>query len=204
MKKLSLLCMVAAMCLLTGCVTMTGATSGGTATQAGVSTVGNVLASVLGLNKVAGENLVGSWKYTQPGCAFTSDNLLAKAGGEVAAAKIKSQLQTQYLKLGINNTNTFFTFNEDKSFTAKVGGKSLSGSYTYDPASGQITLKTLLFTLNGYVTANLQGISLLFESEKLLSIFQTVAAVSGNTTLSTVGEISKSYDGVRLGFEMTR
>ena len=196
--------MVAAMCLLTGCVTMTGATSGGTATQAGVSTVGNVLASVLGLNKVAGENLVGSWKYTQPGCAFTSDNLLAKAGGEVAAAKIKSQLQTQYLKLGINNTNTFFTFNEDKSFTAKVGGKSLSGSYTYDPASGQITLKTLLFTLNGYVTANLQGISLLFESEKLLSIFQTVAAVSGNTTLSTVGEISKSYDGVRLGFEMTR
>jgi len=28
------------------------------------------------------------------------------------------------------------------------------------------------------------------------------AAMSGNSTLQTVGELSKQYEGVRLGFEM--
>lgn len=208
MKKNSLFCMAAMMLLFTGCTT-TGTSNGSTGLGGilngiGINTVGDVLASVLGINKVSQETLVGNWKYYGPGCAFTSDNALAKAGGEVAAAKIKSELQAQYQKFGISSSNTYFNFGQDNTFSGKVAGKNVSGQYTFDPNSGQIVLKTLLFSLTGYVTANTQGISLLFESEKLLSIFQTVAAVSGNTTLSTIGEISKNYDGVRLGFDMTR
>ena len=67
-----------------------------------------------------------------------------------------------------------------------------------------MTIKTLLFTINAYVTASTNGISLLFESQKLLTILQTVGAMSGNSSLATIAELSKNYDGVRLGFDLTR
>jgi hypothetical protein len=31
-----------------------------------------------------------------------------------------------------------------------------------------------------------------------------MSALSGNSTLSTIGEVSKNYDGARLGFDMAR
>ena len=46
--------------------------------------------------------------------------------------------------------------------------------------------------------------SFLLESKKLLSVLQTVSALSGNSTLQTVGELSRNYDGIRMGFEMRR
>ncbi len=48
------------------------------------------------------------------------------------------------------------------------------------------------------------GMALLFESKKLLSILQTIATISGNGTLQTIGDLSTNYDGVRLGFDMGR
>ncbi len=33
---------------------------------------------------------------------------------------------------------------------------------------------------------------------------QMATALSGNTTLQTVGDLSKSYDGLRIGFDMKR
>jgi hypothetical protein len=35
-------------------------------------------------------------------------------------------------------------------------------------------------------------------------VLQAVSAISGNQTLSTIGDLSKNYDGIRLGFDMTR
>ena len=201
MKKSLNVFAVGACLALASCMGTTGGLFSGIDTA---STVGNIITSVLGINKVSETNLVGTWKYSSPGCGFTSENLLAKAGGEVAASKIKSELQPRFQAVGITSANTFFTFKEDKTFSGKIDGQNLSGTYTYDPTTGQINLKTLLLTLNGYINTTTKGISLLFESKKLLTVLQTIGMVSGNTTLSTIGEISKNYDGIRVGFEMTR
>jgi hypothetical protein len=166
--------------------------------------IGNVLSSVIGLNQLSQSQLIGTWRYNGPGCAFTSDNLLAKAGGEVAATQIEQKLEQQYAKLGFSSSNTYITFNQDGTFALKIGGKSFSGNYTYDAGTGALNLKGLLLSLNGYATRNGSGISVLFESKKLLSLLQTMAALSGNSTLSTIGEVSKNYDGARLGFDMSR
>ena len=44
-------------------------------------------------NKVTGESasLTGTWAYVGPDCKFESDNLLAKAGGEVAAKQVEDK-----------------------------------------------------------------------------------------------------------------
>ncbi len=200
MKRKSFLA-VAAVVLLTGCGGMNSGMLNGVD---GTSALGNILGSVLGLNKVSEATLLGTWKYSGPGCAFTSENVLAQAGGEVAAQKVKSQLLQQYASMGISSANTYFTFKEDKTFAAMVDGKSVSGTYLLEPETGKITLKTLLFSINGFVNLNTTGLSLLFESQKLLSVLQVVGASSGNATLATIGELSKNYNGVRLGFDLVR
>lgn len=165
-------------------------------------TIANVFSSVIGMDKLSQRGLIGSWNYSGPGCAFTSENLLAKAGGEVAATKIEQELQPYYDKLGLSSSNTRITFNEDQTFSAVIAGKSLSGKYTFDETNAKITMQTLLFSFNCYAKREYGGISLLFESKKLLTVLQAVALMSGNDTAQKVGELSKNYDGVRLGFDM--
>lgn len=168
------------------------------------NTIGDVISSVIGSNKLTKSQLYGTWKYNGPGCAFTSNSALAKAGGEVVASQIKAKLKEDYNKVGFTSRNTQITFNKDNTFTAYVDGKKFSGNYTYDESTNALRLTGLLLSLNGYVTRNSQGVAILFESKKLLTLIQTMATMSGNATLSSISEISKNYNGVRLGFDMAK
>lgn len=168
------------------------------------NTIGDAISSVIGSNKLTKSQLYGTWKYNGPGCAFTSNSALAKAGGEVVASQIKAKLKEDYNKVGFTSRNTQITFNKDNTFTAYVDGKKFSGNYTYDESSNALRLTGLLLSLNGYATRNSQGVAILFESKKLLTLIQTMATMSGNATLSSIGEISKNYNGVRLGFDMAK
>lgn len=179
--------------------------TGSTTSKVG-SIVGSILDNVIGSTTFKKADLCAhTWKYKSPGCAFTSENLLAKAGGEIAAKKVEEKLSTYYQKAGFSSSNTYFKFNEDGTFNAKIDGKSWSGTYTFDEKTHAIDLKgRLLLSLNGFATKNSSGISILFESKKLLTIIQTLTALSGNTTLGTIGEISKNYDGIRVGFDLSK
>jgi len=209
----SLLCLSLASCG-TG---LSGLTSGSSSSSTGSSilgsilsaatsgeTISGVLSSVLGTNKMDESSIVGTWTYSQPGCAFTSDNALANAGGEVAATTIKNKLKSQYEKIGVKSSNTKITLNNDGSFSATIMGKSWSGTYTFDESNQKLQLKGLLLNLTAYVKATSTGMAVLFEAQKLLTALQTVASVSGNSTLSTISDISKNYDGVRIGFDMKK
>lgn len=196
MKK-SKLIMVALNCLLfVGCGNLGSMMSGTGAVQA--------IQSVIGLDKVKAQNLIGSWSYSNPGCAFTSENLLAKAGGEMAAVQIEEKLLPYYQQVGISSSNTFITFKDDGTFSSKIAGTPFSGRYTFDEATQKITLKGLLLSVNCYTKRELVGISILFEANKLLTVLQTMSALSGNKDLQTIGDLSKNYDGARVGFDMKR
>ena len=200
MKKI-MIGLVAGVCvLMTSCGNMSQVLS---AMTNGTGVV-NAITSVIGLDKVSAQTLIGTWQYRNPGCAFTSENLLAKAGGEVAAVQIEEKLLPYYQQVGISANNTMITFNQDGTFSSRICGTPFSGRYTFDEATQKITLKGLLLTVNCYTKRERNGISILFEGKKLLSLLQTLAAFSGNQNLETVSEISKNYDGVRVGFDMNR
>ncbi len=216
MKKTSFLAAIACSVMLCGCGTL-GNTSSSTSSTSGSSilgsilssatsgqNLGNTLSSILGTDKPSESDIVGTWKYRQPGVAFTSDNLLAKAGGETVATQIKSKLSDSYTKVGIKSSNTYLTFNSDKTFSGKLDGKSISGQWTYTKDDQKLVLKTLLLTLNVYAKKTTGGMSFLMESKKLLTLLQTVASLSGNSTLQTVGNLSQNYDGVRIGLDMSK
>jgi hypothetical protein len=178
-----------------------GAVLGGLGSQ---NTIDGLLGLVIGSVKVSENELYGTWYYTQPACAFTSENLLAKAGGAVAAQNCIEKLLPVYNSVGISSSNTAFQFTQDHQFAAKLKGIPLSGTYTYDPSTGTIKLKTMLFSTNAYITRTTRGLGLTFESKNLLKVLQAAASLSGNSTLQTVGDLSKQYDGVRLGFDIAQ
>lgn len=200
MKKVKAIVLAAVAMIVTSCGTQ-GNILGGIL-QGG--TLGNVIISVIGAQKVTAQDLIGAWNYSGPGCAFTSENLLAKAGGEVAATRIKEKALPYYQQIGITSQNTNITFKQDGTYTATFRGTPMSGKWTYDEASSKVTLQSMLLTINCYAKRNYTGIGLLFESSKLLTILQAMAAMSGNQNIQAVGEISKTYDGLRLGFDFSK
>lgn len=199
--SLAMATIMLASCGTTGSQALSDILMAGT-TPGGAETIGNILGSVINsATHPTQKQLIGSWTYYQPGCAFTSEKLLAQAGGEVVAAQIKQKLVPTYQQLGVKSSNTSVVFKEDGTFTASFAGKGFSGNYTYDEKSAKVTMKSLLITLNCYAKRNVNGIALLFESSKLLSMLQVLTALSSNSSIQAVGEVSKSYDGVRLGFD---
>ena len=168
------------------------------------SIINGILNNVIGSGTFKQADLCHTWKYSKPGCAFTSENLLAKAGGEIAASKVENKLEGYYKKFGFSSSNTYFTFNTDGTFSAKIDGKAWNGTYTFDEKTHAIQLKGLLLSASGYATKTTNGISLLFDQKKLLNLIKALSAFKGSSTLSAVGSIANNYDGMRVGFEMTK
>lgn len=182
-----------------------GTTTGSSST--GSSIINGILNNVIGSATFSQADLCAhTWKYSKPGCAFTSENLLAKAGGEIAASKIEEDLSKYYSKFGFSKSNTYFTFKTDGTFAAKIDGKAWNGTYTFDEKTHAIQLKGLLLSASGFATRTANGISLLFEQKKLLTLVKTLSKLNltGSTTMSAVSSIVDNYDGVRIGFEMTK
>ena len=182
-----------------------GTTTGSSST--GSSIINGILNNVIGSATFSQADLCAhTWKYSKPGCAFTSENLLAKAGGEIAASKIEEDLSKYYSKFGFSKSNTYFTFKTDGTFAAKIDGKSWNGTYTFDEKTHAIQLKGLLLSASGFATRTANGISLLFEQKKRRTLGKTLSKLNltGSTTMSAVSSIVDNYDGVRVGFEMTK
>ena len=110
-----------------------GTTTTTPSTSTNTDVLGNLLSSLLGSSTtVSQSDLLGTWNYTGTDGVFESENLLAKAGGAVAASKIEEQLNTHLAKVGISKGACSYTFNKDNTYTATIGKRTISGTYTLD------------------------------------------------------------------------
>lgn len=169
------------------------------------SVLSGVVKNVVGDKTTTASSIIGTWTYAGPECQFESDNLLAKAGGEVAAKEVEEKIQKVYEKLGMDGCQ--YTFNEDGSYSCTIKGKTSSGTYTFDSDAKTVTMKSKLgIKTVAYVTVTGDDMSLVFKADKLMSVLKTItsAAASVNSTASTISSIADSYDGLRLGFELKK
>lgn len=184
----------------------------GTGTLAGTNnTTTNVLGSVLtgllgGSTTVSQQDIVGTWNYSKADCVFETENLLLKAGGEVAAASIESKLETQLAKVGIKKGSCSYTFNSDGTYKAVIGGYNISGNYTLDSSKQTITMTYLggLGRITPHITKSAGSISLLYESDKLLSMVQKVGKLSSNSAVNGLSDLLGAYDGLLVGMQLTK
>lgn len=160
------------------------------------------------VNAVTGKSKVemtGTWTYTGSALEFDSDNLLQKAGGAVAATAAEKKLDEQLSKIGIKAGQMSFTFNADSTFSAKVGQKTMKGSYSYNASTHKVNLKfAKLIGMNAKVNSTSSTMDLLFESDKLLKLITFLSSKTSNATLKTIGTLADSYDGMMLGFSLQK
>lgn len=193
--------MLRCLCMAAG---MTAA-AGNAGAQDLKSVLSGVVKNVVGDKTTTASSIIGTWTYAGPECQFESDNLLAKAGGEVAAKEVEEKIQKVYEKVGMDGCQ--YTFNEDGSYSCTVKGKTSSGTYTFDSDAKTVTMKSKLgIKTVAYVTVTGDSMSLVFKADKLMSVLKTItsAAASVNSTASTISSIADSYDGLRLGFELKK
>ena len=171
------------------------------------SLLGNVLGAVLGnSNSLSQKDLIGTWSYQGADCVFESENLLLQAGGEVAATKVETQLNSTLAKIGVATGTCSFTFNSDNTYTATIGGRNITGQYTLDAENKKITMTYLagVATMTPNIVKNGSKISLLYEADKLLAFAQKLATLSGNSNLQALASLASSYDGMMIGIELQK
>lgn len=185
---------------IAGAITQNGNNTAGT-------TLGNILDQLLSKSStLTQDELVGTWKYQSPDCVFESENLLAQAGGKVAAQRIEGQLTTHLAKVGIKQGYCSFTFNKDNTYSAVIGGRAINGNYTFDAKNKIIKMTYLggLGSMTPKVVKNGKSISLLYESDKLMKLVSTMSKLSGSATIKTLNALLGNYDGLYIGMKLQK
>ena len=225
MKKISFMAAVVAMAaFVSGCGTMgstgtstTQSTSTPTAvgttqssgnlltsvlSSSGTSVVGTLLSTILG-NTTSKNTIVGTWTYSAPKVTFKSESILAQVGSSLASSKIESMLGTQLGKMGFQEGKTTIVFNSDGSCQVTRSGKTIPGTYTYNQSTGVMTIQGALglTSVSPYVSVMGNEMYMLFDADKLMSIMKTIGSASGSSTISS---LLGNYNGIQLGWTMTR
>ena len=204
MKKTILTLSAAMTLMLSSCMTPgmgTTSNTGSTTTDVLGSVLGAVLSNVL----FGGQSgILGSWNYNAPSTAFTTEKALTNAGGNATVANMNSSLASNYNSIGINRSNTSFTFLAGNKFSAKVNGIPFSGTYVYNSQNGEISLKTSTETIKGNVIKTQKGMGLMFNATQMVNILQKEGKVSNTAAVEAVSKLAKSADGARVGFELTK
>ena len=189
--------------LLSSCMTT------GMGTQPTTNSSNDVLSNVLGAvlsNVLFGgqSGILGSWYYNAPSTAFTTEKTLTNAGGNATVANMNSSLASNYNNIGINRSNTSFSFLAGNKFSAKVNGIPFSGTYVYNQQNGDITLKTATEAIKGNVIRTQRGMGLMFDSTQMVNLLQKEGKVSNAAAVQAVSKLAKSANGARVGFELTK
>ena len=203
MKKTILTLFAAVTLMLSSCMTTGMGTTSNTGSTSDV--LGSVLGAVLSNVLFGGQSgILGNWNYTAPSTAFTTQQSLTRAGGNAAVANINSSLASKFNSIGINSSNTSFSFLSDNKFSAKVNGIPFSGTYAYNPQNGEIALKTSTETIKGNVIKTQKGMGLMFNATQMANLLQKEGKVSNTAAVQAVSKLAQSANGARVGFELTK
>ena len=138
---------------------------------------------------------------------FEGGDLLSSVAGEALAAKLSTKLTTAYNAVGIKPGSCSFTFNNDDTFSAIIGKRTLTGTYVYDTETFAITLNfdsklVKLGTMTGYAHLTATGLDLVFDCTRLVKMLSTLGAKV--SVLSSVTSLLGNYDKANVGFSLTK
>lgn len=165
--------------------------------------IGNLISTFASGVMTNQSSLVGSWTYAKPCVQFESQNLLAQAGGSVAATTIENKLATYYQKLGITAGKAKFVFAQDGTLQYTIGGRSMTGKYVFNANNKTVTITTQTgVNVTAYVSVSVNQMALTFDASKLLSLVNSASAASAS--LSNLSAIAGQFSGMKLGFTFSK
>lgn len=174
------------------------------------SALSDILGGVISANQeLTVADLEGTWVYTAPACKFKSEDFLKSAGGDVVAGQISDKLVPTYKKLGFTSAYNY-AFDAEGNFVMTYKSIPLSGAATKTENKGYFTFEFVklgtfsLASTPAYIEVVGNKMVLLYEADKFIELFKNVVGKLGITTLNSVFDLVDSYDGVLIGFELTK
>ncbi len=151
-------------------------------------------------------DLSGTWNYENAACMFETDNLLKKAGGAIVATQVAKQFDDYFAKMGIKEGKSSFVFHADSTYSAKLGVARLSGKYSVDPETKQITMSYLrgIGKMRATPIKSGNNLKLMFDANGFLQMMKTMSMFTKNNSIEILAAMADMYDGMLLGFNLKR
>ena len=153
-------------------------------------------------------NIEGTWVYSGADVEFTSDNILAQAGGKLTSSKIEKSINNALNKYGIAPDKLSLTFDKDSTYTCTYSTHKTQGTYTFK--DGKLCLKPSQYS-GRTITTNATGgssLKLTCDADKVLSLAQMisskVASQGQSSTLSIISQLAKNYKGMKVGLKFKK
>lgn len=145
----------------------------------------------------------GTWSYSAPAVRLGGNNTLADLSGSAIGATLGSKMQSTFEKIGVKKGFCLITFNSDGTFSMPVKGKSVSGTYTFDPSTHVVKLTIgKIGTINGYAYISGQQLQLVFSVDKFTKFVVNLG--SKISALNSITSLLKQYENAYLGFEFSK
>ena len=165
-----------------------------------------VVKQVVGDKATTVTSIIGTWNYVGPECQLKGDDLLKNIGGDAAGGEVEKKLESIYNKVGLNTIS--YTFNEDKTCSYTIKGKTTQGTYEFDAEAKTVTIKggKLGVKTTAHIVTLGSNMSFLYDADKLLSVVKTITGVASklNTQAATINKLAEQFDGLMLGFELKK
>ena len=147
----------------------------------------------------------GEWTYKGPSVDVSGKNLLAGIGKPIAKSKLKKKLKNAFKKIGLDKVRPKFSFNQDGTCAINLLGKTLNGTYNYNPDQEKIYIKW-----HGLpVTARLKcdgkkKMHITFDADKLISLLTLASRFSDSSAIKALSTLIDNYEDVMVGFELKK
>jgi Zn/Cd-binding protein ZinT len=170
------------------------------------SILSGVAKAVVGDKATTETSLIGTWEYVGPDCQLKGDNVLTNLGGEAAGAEVEKKAQAIYEKAGLNTIE--YTFNEDKTCSYVVKGKTVQGTYEFDAEAKTVTIRSgkLGVRVTAHIVTLGSNMSFVFDADKLLSVVKTITGTASkfSTQAAAINTLASQFDGLMIGFELKK
>ena len=185
----------------------------GAQAQSGLGSLGKILGNIAGSVVSAPVSLNGTYTYDGVAISATSSEggVLTNLAGTAVTSGLETKADGYLAKVGIKPGAMTFTFNSsDNTFTLKVAGISLPGTYKIGDAEKTITLtfgKSMqYFCLTGSLDSAIGGAKMYFPVNKAVALFKKIAAQLGQKSveIATLAKLADGYDNFRLGFKLSK
>ena len=165
-----------------------------------------VVKEVVGDKTTTAASIVGTWEYVGPDCQLKGDDLLKDIGGEAAGAEIEQKLEAVYEKAGLNTIQ--YTFNEDKTCSYSIKGRTIEGTYEFDAEAKTVTIRggRLGVKITAHIVTLGSNMSFVFAADKILSVVKTITGVAStvNSSAAAINTLASQFDGMMVGFELKK
>ncbi|MDE7412337.1 MAG: DUF4923 family protein [Muribaculaceae bacterium] len=171
-------------------------------------TLGNLLEGVFSSSNISVKDLTGTWTSSGPAVSFQGDNFLEKAGGVAAAAAIESKLNPYFKQYGLNGA--VLTVDNSGNFTLTVKKIKLKGTITETATKGVFDFNFQAFGSIGigkmktYVQKSYNSMDVMFDATKMMKLMTTLGKITNMSTIKTITSILDSYEGLCVGFKMSK